>query len=470
MTEAPFPKRKIPPKPKPAPPPEQSQKKKKKNAPDRPQPTWLFPPDEDNPVLNPKAKTPEEIAQQKVDRAKALDYIKRRVHGAPDRPAPPAQLLTLIGIFLTDFGFSSTSRLFTNERKARQELKGWEDAIGKPTETGIPKLEQVYRDWYNEWQITHADDTSSSGSGSASSDSEEEVTTKSKKTTKKSGATKIKSEDPVNSDISMDDVDGTSNKGATKEASVSSSSSSSDSDADDEEESKPKTKSKSGKKSSKSTAKPTAKVLINNLKRKAREASADSSSGSVSTKDEQPARTKKAKTNGSVRPEANPASGKKSNIFDVGSSPDASSSGSSKEDNHEGSHLANGVALPQTSNPRLSHTQAPEAQAEEDESADLSSSDGGVSPLKVTAQPSETVKDKEPKGAKPTPLAELSARASDGSYISNKYVPNAYADRAYQDLSVTRGKGFTKEKNKKKKKSYRGAIDLSGGKGFKFED
>ena len=41
----------------------------------------------------------------------------------------------------------------------------------------------------------------------------------------------------------------------------------------------------------------------------------------------------------------------------------------------------------------------------------------------------------------------------DPRYASNAYVPNEYSNRAYQDLSITKGKGFTKEKNKKKKGS-----------------
>jgi hypothetical protein len=72
-------------------------------------------------------------------------------------------------------------------------------------------------------------------------------------------------------------------------------------------------------------------------------------------------------------------------------------------------------------------------------------------------------------GARPTPLAALSQQPYDA--VSNEYVPYAYAERAYADLSVTRGKGFTKEKNKKKRGSYRGGpIDISGGKSFKFDD
>lgn len=73
-------------------------------------------------------------------------------------------------------------------------------------------------------------------------------------------------------------------------------------------------------------------------------------------------------------------------------------------------------------------------------------------------------------GARPTPLALLSGLPHD--HPSNDYMSYAYAERAYKDLSVTRGKGFTKEKNKKKRGSYRGGpIDIGPAKtSFKFED
>ncbi|KAF2197887.1 hypothetical protein GQ43DRAFT_379948, partial [Delitschia confertaspora ATCC 74209] len=59
----------------------------------------------------------------------------------------------------------------------------------------------------------------------------------------------------------------------------------------------------------------------------------------------------------------------------------------------------------------------------------------------------------------------------DPKFSSNAYVSYDYADRAHADLIVTRGKGFTKEKNKKKRGSYRGGlIDTAGGKGIKFDD
>lgn len=53
---------------------------------------------------------------------------------------------------------------------------------------------------------------------------------------------------------------------------------------------------------------------------------------------------------------------------------------------------------------------------------------------------------------------------------SNKYVPYDYAERAHKDLIVTKGKSFTKEKNKKKRGSYRGGtIDINGKNGIKFD-
>ncbi|RMZ75380.1 hypothetical protein DV737_g5328, partial [Chaetothyriales sp. CBS 132003] len=106
----------------------------------------------------------------------------------------------------------------------------------------------------------------------------------------------------------------------------------------------------------------------------------------------------------------------------------------------------------------------------DDDSAIVSSSSGTVvGTTKPAAKRAALPKKHE--GARPTPLAALSASATPGSHISNAYQSYDYADRAYKDLSVTRGKGFTKEKNKKKRGSYRGGpIDISGGKSFKFDD
>jgi hypothetical protein len=66
----------------------------------------------------------------------------------------------------------------------------------------------------------------------------------------------------------------------------------------------------------------------------------------------------------------------------------------------------------------------------------------------------------------------LDDRLRDMSYASKQGVTSdEYGARASKDLIVTRGKGFTKEKNKKKRGSYRGgAIDVYGSHSIKFED
>jgi hypothetical protein len=59
----------------------------------------------------------------------------------------------------------------------------------------------------------------------------------------------------------------------------------------------------------------------------------------------------------------------------------------------------------------------------------------------------------------------------DAKFASNEYVSIAYSQKAHEDLIVTKGKGFTKEKNKKKRGSYRGgAIDIHDKKGIYFDD
>ena len=47
-------------------------------------------------------------------------------------------------------------------------------------------------------------------------------------------------------------------------------------------------------------------------------------------------------------------------------------------------------------------------------------------------------------------------QAVDPRFADNSYQSYDYAERAHQDLSVVKGKNFTKEKNKKKRGSYKG--------------
>ena len=504
-------KKKIPPKHQPA----QAQKKKKKNAPDAPQPKWLFPPDEENPILNPKARTPEEVQQEKEEREKSLNYMKRRVHGVPDRPAPPPELLTLIGIFLTDFGFNSTSRLFTNERSARRVLNGWEDPIGEKIEKGTPTLEQIYRDWYREWKIKKiaTDETSSSESGSDSSDSESEsgVTTQVNGADSSDEDSEASSDGLAGSDVEMKDIPkakAKKGKAVKKSSESSSSSATSDSDADDEDEKKrPKSKAnlapqakvkKSNTNTKAAEAKPTVAAMINKLKRKAQSSDEESDSDSSdSSEDDKPA--KKAKTSAPITT----AAASLPNGASSSSSDDSEESEESEEDAKPAAVNTKAKAVSESSSSESSESDSSEEEGVQPRAAvaiapvipkassDSSNTVNGDVKKEPVSSGSETTssatstsessdnapatktpakKEKKHTGAKLTPLAELSAKGIEG-HVSNQYQSYDYADKAYQDLSVTRGKGFTKEKNKKKRGSYRGGtIDTSGGKGYKFED
>ncbi|KAF1731783.1 Nucleolar and coiled-body phosphoprotein 1 [Beauveria bassiana] len=59
----------------------------------------------------------------------------------------------------------------------------------------------------------------------------------------------------------------------------------------------------------------------------------------------------------------------------------------------------------------------------------------------------------------------------DARFASNEWVPMDYSQRAHEDLIITKGKGFTKAKNKMKKGSFRGGvIDITEKKAVYFED
>jgi hypothetical protein len=58
----------------------------------------------------------------------------------------------------------------------------------------------------------------------------------------------------------------------------------------------------------------------------------------------------------------------------------------------------------------------------------------------------------------------------DNGYENKAAPTNDYGAKAHQDLIVTRGAGFRKEKNKKKRGSYRGGEITMQVHSFKFDD
>jgi hypothetical protein len=457
--------------------PGQRPKKKKRNAPDPPQPARLSPPDGENPVLNPRPKTGEEEKQACGERMAAINFIKYESVGSPVKAQPPPQLLALIAAFMAAYGFNNTGGVFSLERNVKAKTLGWDDEIGKKLPKGMPDLVRIYADFIKERreakELEHGDYTGSSSSGSGEDskegdDGDEEPKTKKAQRTRKTKKVK-----------------------KPKSSSGSSSSRTSDSDADDGnglETSKP----------------PAAKVLaaanglVNKLKRK-RDGGSSSSSGSgsdSSSSGEEPAQ-KRAKLSRAVNnprvKTASPSGAKaverggaretaKPTINEGTETPSESSSEESASSVEE--ETPNGVTKKPPADQRNSSTDssrtmkgssprkaisanpAPSSSDSSSSSSPPSDSGNGTAAANIPAPAPENTKhnrsasprapakaSKAPNKAN-TPFSRIPQDVKvDPKFASNAYVPYDYAERAHQDLSVAKGKGFTKEKNKKKRGS-----------------
>jgi hypothetical protein len=484
-------------------------RKRKKHAPDRKQPEWLFPADSENPALKPHK---EPTLKEKLEIQRSIEFLTHRAVGAPMKPAPPVQLLNLIGAFLAEYGFTSTGRLFSTERQGRSKLDGWKDDTGGKLEKGMPTLGKIYKEWRKEWEERRLLEMTSS-------DEEDDAATKREKML----ARKERLEKQKNK--AKDDA--TSSSGSGHSGSSSSGSSSEDSDAEMQDASTAKrsaikkAKSSSGSSTSSTTSSdsdaddekevPAAKYTIqkpklNNLKRKA-SPSVSSSSASESgppSEDDAP-KSKKAKTStDSSSSNSDSDSDSDSGLNNGASSDSSSGSRSSSDSNSESSNnsMAKKTPLSASSESDSSSDSDSDSSSDDDNknkplissdtSATLSDGPKKYSPIHSENSSNEsaaesnakTVKLKGKNGLKSptTPATQLPRKANvpfsripkdikvDERLASNAYVPYDYAQKAHEDLIITKGKNFTKEKNKKKRGSYKGGyIDVEGKKGIKFE-
>ncbi|KAL8914722.1 MAG: hypothetical protein Q9171_000735 [Xanthocarpia ochracea] len=571
-------------------------KKKKKKAPERPQPEWMFPADEDNPVLNPKLKSENEIAKEKKEWEDAIKLLQHRVHSAPLKPAPPKHLLTLVGAFLTSYGFNDTCRLYQLQCTARRKLDGWDSVLGEKLPKGFPNLVKLYEYGLQNYEEKQRLDERSSSDGEDMTAPEpnkktrmrlEEKAKREKKTaveaeveqTSSSGSSDDSSDSP-NPDIDMNDASvapkpAKSFVSSRPSTSSSSAISTSDSDADDENE-------KAGLGAS--PRKPTAIGTTNPLKRKNAPSVSSSSSSSFSEEEPAPKRAKKeiarpgttvgaadaiSKKEGSKQQASQSSSSgsstsssgselasdspdsepnKQVNLSDYGgkgthfstttnsadlSVSDTTSSDSESENDFtvpkrkkptdeakvSSDSSVTLVPTPTTSTSRnnvdsVNRTATSSASSSSSSTSSSSSSESEPEPelarevTSLTSTTSKTARRKASPSLKPLvdsatttvlkgvsdptiettnpttrtiqkeskPKAVPFTRVAPNTPIpaalaSNAYQPYDYAERAHQDLSVTKGKGFTKEKNKKKRGSYRGGvIDVGPGRAIRFQD
>lgn len=406
----------------------------------------------------------------------------------PTKPVPP-QLAAAIASFLSDNGFSNASESFIRE-------------LGKSHAKSDLQNAPSLLDIFEAWKRSPMSSCSSSDSSSSRSDSESDSSAS-------------------DSDVDMEDAEKESSSrssslSASSSASSSVPSSGSDSDADDEDEdaaapspapaaTKPVGVKRKAESSSSSSSESDSDSDSEHDSPQAKKAKLSSKAESASSSPSEPSSDQAKKTKLSKAKSASSSESESSSSED-GDTFSADSADSDSESEKESAKNTNLKTLKQAISTPLppSNSSKADFSSDEDDSSDDEKT-GGVSVTRTHHSPSDTsatlgaspdvqrppnkltqkaqqsasssaspapgngfAKKKHP-GTRPTPLAALSEQPH--NHPSNDYRSYAYADRAYQDLSVTRGKGFTKEKNKKKRGSYRGGtIDISGGKSFKFED
>ncbi|MCJ1462965.1 hypothetical protein MMC07_001569 [Pseudocyphellaria aurata] len=435
---------------------------KKKSAPDKPMPEGTFPDDNKHSVSNPKIQTKEQ---------------QRKPVSAQVNTPPPALLLSLVGAFLTSYGFNNASHTYNTQLSSRKKVDNWKCELEEKLPKGFPDLVKIFKDWYKDYQESiHLEETSSDDEHNKSAQIPETLKREKKSARKKAMVTKENSSS--SSSESSDSVSEESEASSKSESaspapkvakrvsnsassSSSSSTSSSDSDADDEQEVVQKPQSASSSSSSDET----------------------SSSGDSDSSPPPPHASKPDRRVDKQPITKRPASIKSRDAGEV-SKATAQSILPSNPPNISIKSSSSSATLEIPPTPKPAQASASEtsssASSSNSSSESSSSSDSPAPPQNagVPLNPSKRKRSASPAALQPvakkirTPFQRVPKDTKvDVRLASNAYVSHEYGDRAHQDLSVTRGRGFTKEKNKKKRGSYRGgAIDVGGGKGIKFDD
>ncbi|KAI1387531.1 SRP40, C-terminal domain-containing protein [Hypoxylon trugodes] len=479
-------------------------------------PAWLFSNNSSNPSVStsapPNADTPT-MAKKTQKAAKAsVTAGPSASASASQGQVPPSQLMDLVESFLSDQGFDNAHREFQKHRAK----KGWkEQGAGKKNKKKAHhSLVSVFQTW----------ETFSSQVNTpvlAKEDPMEKVTKVSSSSSESDSSDDSSSESESDSDdagdVAMDDAP------AADESSSSESSSSEDSDSgdseseSDEEDAKP--------------AKPAAGAAKNGVNPRKRKAESDSESSdsdsdedmSDSSSDDKRPQTKKAKTSSSsdessssessdssddessededdsdAKPKVTnkpKAEDDDSSSSESGSDSDDESDSESEEEPQVDLKVAAEVPLPDSDSDSSDSDSDSDSNSESDEekpkpkaknnAASGSGSDSSATLDKASPEfaplppDPNTLKanNRGKNGIKATrtqnqPFSRIRKDVTiDPRLSSNAYVTHGYGEKAHQDLIVTKGKGFTKEKNKKKRGSYKGGpLDVNMSRSIKFDD
>ncbi|KAI0450834.1 hypothetical protein F5B21DRAFT_489324 [Xylaria acuta] len=474
-------------------------------------PAWLF---SNNSTSSPStqlaaAVTPDTMAKkdkkaQKAQKAQKPAKPAKQQSDAVAKPStaststtqkPPAQLMDLVESFLSEHGFNDAHREFQKHRAT----KAWKGhSAGKAGAKEHHSLVSVFQTWETfaskdgtpnaMAQVTSvsskSDQSSSSSSDSSDSDSsssdessDDDDVAMADAPAAESSSESSSSDSSSESESDSDEENATASKRSTakttpttkslkRKAASDTDSSSSDSGSDEE---------MSGSNSKGDKKKPQAKKI--KTEDSSDESSDESDSSSDDSSDDEAAKSKKAK-----KIESDSDSSSESDS-------DSSSSSESESESEDEVETAAKVPLPDSDSDSSSESESESKEkkptiktegkaangAASDSSATLQKASPEFAPLPpnpTTFKANNRGNGSNPKKTENQPFSRISKDVVvDPRLSSNAYVSHGYGEQAHRDLIVTKGKGFTKEKNKKKRGSYKGGpLDVHTSRSFKFED
>lgn len=431
---------------------------------------------------------------------------KKDVQGAS--AIPPPQLMDMVEKFLSDNSFGNAHSAFKKQR----EKKGW--AGEQPQDDAKDSLIQVFETWESAHGDAPAEQTKKGIKKAAKA-----------KPGSSNGAGSTNRQGEATQDVDMKDAGDTSSNpadsGASSPHSDSSSSASSSSDSEDSEDEKKNKKVASSKASKKQSP-----VTPKTLKRKAPVGSSTSSSDSDSSTDSsssdsdssgddkpQPKKRKTAassseSSSGSSSDSSSDSSSSDSDSDSEDSDEDmvdkAKEDASSSSDSSDSSSDSDSEAPASKKVTKVTKVTkvvktAKASKADSDNSSSSDDAQAGGAGLKTkdiedSSSSSVTLEDaplatktsysnqspapgqvklsKKEKKAQVVPFSRIPKDVKvEVKFASNAYIDTDYSRQAHEALIVTKGKGFTKEKNKKKKGGFRGGyIDINDNKSVYFDD
>ncbi|KAG9517458.1 hypothetical protein KCV07_g6211, partial [Aureobasidium melanogenum] len=393
--------------------------------------------------------------------------------------APSPELLALVNDFLASNGFDKAAKALTKQAKD-QNIALTND--GKTTLTALFEARPKDIAVATADDSSDASDSSDSESSASDSDSESEAekkpvkkAAKKTKTVKKadtsdSSSASSSSESEDSSD-SSDSSDSESSDSDSDSDSSSSSSSSSDSDSDSSSDSDSDSDSSSSSSSSSDSDSDSSSDSDSDSDSSS-SSSSDSGSSDSDSESESESKKKTNKTTKAVKAEK-PAKKEKKDKKLVNKSEPSSDSAASSVTLAEAPAQVDTIMVPASSAlGQAEGTAAPTNDADEHMHPSRKRKLGGAFG-EAEQQVAVPATEENLKRAKKenVPFSRIPKdQFVDPRLASNAFVPYDYAQRAHEALIVTKGKAFTKAKNKGKRGSYRGGIIDQTPKGIKFED